>query len=79
MSAKDIVRLTICEPAMGSAAFLNEAVNQLADRYLERRQYELNIRIPASIYADEQRRVRQFIADRNVHGVDVKSIGKGVR
>lgn len=29
-SADDILHLTICEPAMGSAAFLNEAINQLA-------------------------------------------------
>ena len=40
-SADDILSLTICEPAMGSAAFLNEAVNQLAEAYLERKQKEL--------------------------------------
>ena len=76
MAAKDIVQLTVCEPAMGSAAFLNEAVNQLADLYLERRQFELNKRIPAAEFADEQRRVRQYIADRNVHGVDVNPLAK---
>jgi hypothetical protein len=36
---------TVCEPAMGSAAFLNEAVNQLADAHLERKQAELGRRI----------------------------------
>ena len=76
MPAKDIIQLSVCEPAMGSAAFLNEAVNQLADRYLERRQFELNKRIPATEFADEQRRVRQYIADRNVHGVDVNPLAK---
>ena len=30
MPADPILDLTVCEPAMGSAAFLNEAVNQLA-------------------------------------------------
>ena len=28
-TADEVLDLTICEPAMGSAAFLNEAVNQL--------------------------------------------------
>ena len=28
-NADDILKLTVCEPAMGSAAFLNEAINQL--------------------------------------------------
>ena len=32
LPAERILDLTICEPAMGSAAFLNEAVNQLAER-----------------------------------------------
>ena len=44
--ADDILTITVCEPAMGSAAFLNEAVNQLADAYLERKQAELGKRIP---------------------------------
>src|ERR1700759_4622440 len=43
--ADNILTLTVCEPAMGSAGFLNEAVNQLADAYLERKQAELRRRI----------------------------------
>jgi hypothetical protein len=39
------LKLTICEPAMGSGAFINEALNQLADAYLERKQEELGKRI----------------------------------
>ncbi len=74
MSAHRILDLTICEPAMGSAAFLNEAVNQLAERYLQRRQRELDRRIPHAEYADELQRVRHYIADRNVHGVDLNPI-----
>lgn len=30
-TADEILHLTVCEPAMGSAAFLNEAINQLAE------------------------------------------------
>ena len=59
---------------MGSAAFLNEAVNQLAERYLERRQRELGKRIPHADYADELQKVRHYIADRNVYGVDLNPV-----
>ena len=39
-SLDEILALTISEPAMGSSAFLIEAVDQLADAYLEARQEE---------------------------------------
>ena len=74
MPAERILDLTVCEPAMGSAAFLNEAVNQLAERYLERRQRELGQRIPHAEYADELQKVRHYIADRNVYGVDLNPV-----
>ncbi len=70
MPAQRILDLTVCEPAMGSAAFLNEAVNQLAEKYLDRRQRELGERISHADYADELQKVKHYIADRNVHGVD---------
>jgi hypothetical protein len=73
-TADDILRLTICEPAMGSAAFINEAVNQLAEAYLERKQAELKKRIPHEAYATELQKVRMFIADRNAFGVDLNPI-----
>jgi type I restriction-modification system DNA methylase subunit len=72
--ADDILKLTICEPAMGSAAFLNEAVNQLAEAYLERKQDELKKRIPHDQYAFELQKTRMFIADRNVFGVDLNPV-----
>jgi hypothetical protein len=59
---------------MGSAAFLNEAVNQLAEAYLERKQAELKKRIPHDEYPQELQRVRMFIADRNVFGVDLNPV-----
>lgn len=73
-SADDILTLKICEPAMGSAAFLNECVNQLADAYLERKQNELDKRIPHDEYALEKQKVKMFIADRNVFGVDLNTL-----
>lgn len=72
--ADDILTLTVCEPAMGSAAFLNEAVNQLADAYLERKQAELGQRIGHDVYAQELQKVRMVLADRNVFGVDLNPV-----
>jgi hypothetical protein len=72
--ADDILTLTICEPAMGSAAFLNEAVNQLAEAYLERKQQELGRRIPHDSYPQELQKVRMYLADRNVFGVDLNPV-----
>jgi hypothetical protein len=73
-TADEILRLTICEPAMGSMAFGNEAVNQLAEAYMERKQAELKRRIPHDQYATELQKVRMFIADRNLFGVDLNPI-----
>ena len=72
--ADDILGLTVCEPAMGSAAFVNEVVNQLAEAYLERKQAELGRRIPHEDYPQELQRVRLAIADRNVFGVDLNPV-----
>ena len=72
--ADDILQLTVCEPAMGSAAFLNEAVNQLAEKYLELKQDETKRRIPHDEYPRELQKVRMYLADRNVYGVDLNPI-----
>ena len=72
--ADDILTLTVCEPAMGSAAFLNEAVNQLAEAYLERKQTELGRRILHEAYPQELQKVRMYLADRNVFGVDLNPV-----
>lgn len=72
--ADDILTLTVCEPAMGSAAFLNEAVNQLSEAYLERKQAELKQRIPHDDYPQELQKVRMYLADRNVYGVDLNPV-----
>lgn len=72
--ADDILRLTVCEPAMGSAAFLNEAVSQLAEAYLQAKQKELGQTIPHESYTEEKQRVKMYIADNNVFGVDLNPI-----
>jgi len=73
-SADDILQLTICEPAMGSAAFLNEAINQLAEAYLTKRQEERHEMIPAEKRLQELQKVKMYIADRNVYGIDLNPV-----
>lgn len=73
-TADEILRLTICEPAMGSAAFLNEAINQLSEEYLLRKQREIGQIIPHQDYAQEKQKVKMFIADNNVFGVDLNPV-----
>ena len=70
-TADDILQLTVCEPAMGSAAFLNEAINQLAEAYLERKQKELGRLIAADDRVQELQKIKMFIADNNVYGIDL--------
>lgn len=70
-TADDILSLTICEPALGSGAFANEAVNQLAEAYLERKQAELKRSIPHDALLLEKQKVKAYLADNNVHGVDL--------
>ena len=69
--ADDILKLIICEPAMGSAAFLVEAIDQLGREYLRLKEAELGLSIDPSDYEDELRRVRHYIAVHNVYGVDL--------
>ncbi|GAA3296099.1 Eco57I restriction-modification methylase domain-containing protein [Arthrobacter citreus] len=72
-SADGILNLTVCEPALGSGAFAIEAVRQLADEYLKRKQAELDTQIPADEYQQELQRVKAQIALHQVHGVDLNS------
>ena len=73
-TADDILALQICEPAMGSAAFLNEAINQLSEAYLTRKQEEKNQRIPHEDYLQERQKVKMLLADRNVYGIDLNPV-----
>lgn len=74
MPADEVLELKILEPAMGSAAFLVETANQLADIYLERKQDEIKRRIPQDQYYEQRQKVRAYIADRNCFGVDQNPI-----
>lgn len=74
LEADQLLELKILEPAMGSAAFLVETTNQLADLYLERKQKETGRTIPQEDIVLEKQRVRAYIADRNCFGVDLNPI-----
>jgi hypothetical protein len=69
--ADRILSLTICEPAMGSAAFINEMCDQLAHEYLRLKQAQTGLIIEPGRYEDELRRTKHYIATRNVYGVDL--------
>ena len=73
-TADEILHLTVCEPAMGSAAFLNEAINQLAEAYIDRKQKELGEMIPAEKRLQELQKIKMYIADRNVYGIDLNPV-----
>lgn len=73
-NADDILKLTICEPAMGSAAFLNEAINQLAEAYISRKEKETGEIISYDKRFKELQKVKMFIADRNVYGIDLNPV-----
>jgi len=71
--AEDILKMTVCEPALGSGAFAIEAVRQLAVEYLERRQQELGVRIDPDQYPRELQKVKAYLALHNVYGVDLNA------
>lgn len=73
-TADEILHLTICEPAMGSAAFLNEGINQIAEAYLDKKQKELGEMITAEKRLQELQKVKMYIADRNVYGIDLNPV-----
>ncbi|MFE2519421.1 hypothetical protein [Streptomyces mirabilis] len=73
--ASELLKYRICEPALGSGAFLNEAINQVAEEYLRRRQDELGRSIPTSQALTEKQKVKAYIALHNAYGVDLNRTG----
>ncbi|MFJ8145199.1 class I SAM-dependent DNA methyltransferase [Streptomyces sp. NPDC096048] len=71
--ARELLDWKICEPALGSGAFLNEAINQVAAEYLRRRQDELGTAIDTEKYAVEHQKAKAYIALHNSYGVDLNS------
>lgn len=72
--AEKLLQFTVCEPAMGSAAFLNEAINQLAEKYLELMQSAKDERIAQQDYVKELQKVKMYLADNNVYGIDLNPV-----
>lgn len=71
--ATEILDLTVCEPALGSGAFLNEAINQLSAEYLRRRQDELGEVLDAERYQRELQKVKAHFALHQSYGVDLNA------
>ena len=69
--ARELLEWTICEPALGSGAFLNEAINQVAAEYLKRAQKERGEELDPEKYAEELQKVKAYIALHRSYGVDL--------
>lgn len=72
-TAREVLDLTVCEPALGSGAFAIEAVRQLAEQYLSRRERELGRRVDPEERPRELAKVKAFIALHRVYGVDLNA------
>lgn len=73
-TADQILEMTILDSAMGCGSFLTEAIDQLAQAYLERKQEEAGVRIPVHELERERSRVKHHLAIRNCYGVDLNPI-----
>ncbi|GGO98484.1 class I SAM-dependent DNA methyltransferase [Actinomyces gaoshouyii] len=72
-TAEEVLGLTVCEPALGSGAFAIEAVRQLAEQYLSRRERELGERVDPQERPRELAKVRAYLALHQVYGVDLNA------
>ena len=72
-SAEEILHLTVCEPALGSGAFAIEAVRQLAEQYLSRRERELGRHVDPEERPRELAKVKAYLALHQVYGVDLNA------
>ncbi|MFI8163348.1 hypothetical protein ACIF6I_29480 [Streptomyces microflavus] len=73
--ASELLKYRICEPALGSGAFLNEAINQVAEEYLRRRQDELGVSVPTGDALTEKQKAKAYVALHNAYGVDLNATG----
>jgi hypothetical protein len=70
-----MLSISVCASQPWAAQrFANEAINQLAEKYLELKQVELGRRIPHEAYPRELQKVRMYLADRNAFGVDLNPV-----
>ncbi|MEU2419609.1 hypothetical protein ABZ619_00880 [Streptomyces sp. NPDC007851] len=72
-SARELLEWKICEPALGSGAFLNAAIDQVAAEYLKRRQAETGVPIDPDQRAVELQKVKAYVALHNAYGVDLNA------
>jgi hypothetical protein len=73
-TADQVLDLTICEPALGSGALLNEALDQLADAYLDLKRKETHRDILHGDLEREKQKVKAWLADNRVFGVDLNPV-----
>ena len=71
VSAAEVLRWRVCEPALGSGAFLNEAIDQLAALYLRLREEETGDRLEPDERALALQKIKAHIALHNCYGVDL--------
>jgi hypothetical protein len=71
VTAAEVLRWRVCEPALGSGAFLNEAIDQLAALYLRLREEETGDRLEPDERALTLQRTKAYIALHNCYGVDL--------
>jgi hypothetical protein len=71
VTAAEVLRWRVCEPALGSGAFLNEAIDQVAALYLRLREEETRDRLEPEERALALQRVKAYIALHNCYGVDL--------
>lgn len=71
--ARELLEWKICEPALGSGAFLNEAIDQVASEYLRRREGELGRRIDTERRQIELQKTKAYVALHNAYGVDLNA------
>jgi hypothetical protein len=67
----EVLRWRVCEPALGSGAFLNEAIDQLAALYLRLREEETGDRLEPDQHALALQKIKAYIALHNCYGVDL--------
>ncbi len=71
VTAAEVLRWRVCEPALGSGAFLNEAIDQLAALYLRLREEETGDRLEPDERALALQKIKAHIALHNCYGVDL--------
>jgi hypothetical protein len=71
VTAAEVLRWRVCEPALGSGAFLNEAIDQLAGLYLRLREEETGDRLEPDERALALQKIQAYIALHNCYGVDL--------